>query len=322
MMHSISIINRSTVRDLEKRMGARLDIRRFRANIVIDGIPAWSEQDMLGKEFQIGGITFRGLWPTSRCAATQADPDTGIRDENITKFLKAEFGHQNLGLYLTAVTSGSMKVGDKVTFKAASDFSPHRAYLADKIEENESVNISDNFFNRLKDEFGLVDEHAKIIAERPLAFDFFVESSTAVQDNKVLAKWMVNDLFGRLKQNAISFDSIPISAIDFGVACNMLELGELRPNLFKRILDEVWDGSSTFKDAIDKYTTDDGADLASLEPICAEIISNNPENVEKFKSGNVKIVGWFVGQAMKKTEGNANPKILHETFHEILLELK
>jgi uncharacterized protein YcbX len=79
MMHSISLINLNSVRDLELAMGVALDVRRFRANIVIDGLPAWSEQDMYERDFSIGGVSFRGMWPTSRCPATQVDPDTGVR---------------------------------------------------------------------------------------------------------------------------------------------------------------------------------------------------------------------------------------------------
>jgi uncharacterized protein YcbX len=114
MMRAVSLINLASIRDLESKIKRSLDPRRFRANIVVDGIPAWSELEWVNREVMIGNVQFKGAWPTRRCPATQVNPDTAARDVNVPKELKRAYGHQNLGMYLHVAGTGRVQVGDVV----------------------------------------------------------------------------------------------------------------------------------------------------------------------------------------------------------------
>ncbi len=104
----LHIINLASVRDLERVVGAPVDPRRFRANIVVDGIPAWSEFDWVGQSVRVGGATVQVVERTERCAATNVNPDTAVRDLNIPLSLRRGFGHLDLGVYATVVEGGEL----------------------------------------------------------------------------------------------------------------------------------------------------------------------------------------------------------------------
>jgi GntR family transcriptional regulator/MocR family aminotransferase len=112
----ISLVNLATVRALEALWDAPVDPLRFRANIYVDGAPAWSEFDWVGQQVRIGGVTFAVDRRNGRCGATNVDPQTGARDLDIPRSLRAAFGHKDLGVYLMAAQDGRISVGDRMEF--------------------------------------------------------------------------------------------------------------------------------------------------------------------------------------------------------------
>lgn len=110
-----SIINLATVRALEKEVGMALDPLRFRANIYLDGLPAFAEFDWIDKPVEIGGIRVHGIKRTERCAATTVNPATAIRDVMIPAVLMRSYGHADCGIYVGVDSGGRIAVGDAVT---------------------------------------------------------------------------------------------------------------------------------------------------------------------------------------------------------------
>jgi uncharacterized protein YcbX len=107
----ISLVNLASVRDLESRTGTVVDPVRFRANVFIDGLPAWSELDALGREFDLGGVRVRAVHRTKRCAATEVDPGTGCRDLPVVTMIHKTYGHQFMGIHLEVLTAGVVEKG-------------------------------------------------------------------------------------------------------------------------------------------------------------------------------------------------------------------
>ena len=87
---------------------------RFRGNIWVDGLAPWEEHDLVGKKFRIGGAVFEGVEPIVRCLATNANPDTGVRDADTLKALNSGWGHQDFGLYARVLEPGTITVDDTV----------------------------------------------------------------------------------------------------------------------------------------------------------------------------------------------------------------
>lgn len=114
-MNFISLINLASVRDFAARVDHDIDPLRFRANIYLDGLAPWQEFALLGREFQLGDVTFRGTKPTGRCAATEVEPGTGRRDIPVPQLLTQAYGHQFMGIYAETVTDGQLGLDAELT---------------------------------------------------------------------------------------------------------------------------------------------------------------------------------------------------------------
>jgi len=108
----VHLVNRKSLTSLEGMMGAPIDARRFRPNLVIDGLDAWQELDLVGKKLRSGGTTLEIFKRTERCAATNVDPETGERDLKIPSFLSKTLGHTDFGVYARIIDGGRVRVGD------------------------------------------------------------------------------------------------------------------------------------------------------------------------------------------------------------------
>lgn len=111
----VSIINLASVAAVETATGQAVDPLRFRGNIYVSGWPAWHEFDLLDAEIAVGGARLKVVKRIVRCAATNVDPATGIRDLTIPKTLLQSFGHADCGIYAEVVTGGDIAVGDALT---------------------------------------------------------------------------------------------------------------------------------------------------------------------------------------------------------------
>jgi len=112
-MRAISLINVNSVKALEDATTKKIDLRRFRANVYFDGVPAWEELNWVDQTITIGDARAKVAMPTARCAATQVNPDTGERDINIPKLIRQHFGHYHMGIYAEVNRPGTASIGDQ-----------------------------------------------------------------------------------------------------------------------------------------------------------------------------------------------------------------
>lgn len=112
----VSIINLATIAAVENAVGAPVHPLRFRGNLYVSGWPAWGEFDLLGRQITVGtSARLKIVKRIVRCAATNVDPDTGIRDLSIPQTLMQSFGHADCGVYGEVVEAGEIAVGDELS---------------------------------------------------------------------------------------------------------------------------------------------------------------------------------------------------------------
>jgi hypothetical protein len=110
----VSIINLASVAAVENAAGAPVNPLRFRGNVHATGWPAWHEFELLGRALKIGNARFKVVKRIQRCAATEVDPDTGIRDLPIPRTLMENFGHADCGIYAEVIEGGDLAAGDAI----------------------------------------------------------------------------------------------------------------------------------------------------------------------------------------------------------------
>lgn len=114
MMNSVSIINLDTVSAFSKTIAKDVDPKRFRGNIHVSNLQAFSELDMIGKTLVFGDVHVKVVKRTQRCPATEVDLETGIRNLKLPRLLREHYAHMDMGVYAQVVKGGVIKLGDTV----------------------------------------------------------------------------------------------------------------------------------------------------------------------------------------------------------------
>ena len=115
LTHSISLINNKSIKDFKDKTNKEIETQRFRGNIYIDGIEAWEERNWIGKIIKINNISFKVEKNIPRCVAINLKPNTDDNSLNLLQSLKKTFNHFDMGIYLTALDSGNINIGDTVS---------------------------------------------------------------------------------------------------------------------------------------------------------------------------------------------------------------
>lgn len=110
----VSIINLASVRAIENMVDRPVHPLRFRANLYVEGWPAWQEFDLLDRTIAIGGTRLKVVKRIVRCAAVNVDPDTAERDLSIPQALQRRLGHADCGIYAEVIAGGTIAVGDTI----------------------------------------------------------------------------------------------------------------------------------------------------------------------------------------------------------------
>ena len=112
---SVSIVNMASVDALTEAAGAPIDVRRFRANLAVEGLEPWEEWGWIGRRLRAGEVEMEVAERIGRCRATEADPVTGRREHDPVALLRRGWGHTDFGVYAKVLTRGRVAVGDPVT---------------------------------------------------------------------------------------------------------------------------------------------------------------------------------------------------------------
>ena len=110
----VSIINLASVAAVESAVGAPVDPLRFRANLYVAGWPAWHEFNLMNQDIMAGTARLKVVKRIVRCAATNVDPQTGIRDMEIPPTLMRTFDHMDCGVYAEVIGAGDVKIGNAI----------------------------------------------------------------------------------------------------------------------------------------------------------------------------------------------------------------
>ena len=111
----VSIINLASLRAIENMVGYPVHPLRFRANLYVEGWPAWHEFDLVERTLSIGGVRVKVVKRIVRCAAVNVDPETAERDLAIPQALQRRLGHGDCGIYAEVIAGGTIAVGDSIS---------------------------------------------------------------------------------------------------------------------------------------------------------------------------------------------------------------
>ncbi len=170
-------------------------------------------------------------------------------------------------------------------------------------------------------EYSLNTYDAEVLAaDEQVAYYF--ESAVTLCNPKILANWIISELFGQLNKNAISLNECKITPKMLAQMMKLIEDGVISGKIAKVVFETMFETGEQPEKIIKEKGLVQMSDSGILSAIIDEILSENPDSVAAYKSGKDKLFGFFVGQVMKKTEGKANPSLVNDLLKDFMHKSK
>jgi len=179
--------------------------------------------------------------------------------------------------------------------------------------------LPDEKEKRFISQFKLTEYDADVlVADKDRAL-FFEKSVEVYNKNpKAIANWIINELLGKLNEAGIDITESPVKPEHIAELVELIDSGTISTKIAKEVFEEVFKTSKSPKQIVEEKGLKQVSDEGEIRKIVEEVLSKHPAEVEKFKAGNQKLMGFFVGQVMKATKGKANPKLVNKILQELL----
>ena len=188
------------------------------------------------------------------------------------------------------------------------------------------LEVSDDFIENLKSEIPeLPDEKKKRFIEKfklsPYEANILVsdietsnyfENVIKKSDVKLATNWIIGELFAALNEKNLEITESPISAGNLSKLINLIEDGTISGKIAKTVFEQMMEGDKDPKKIVEEKGLKQESDPKALEALIDKVIDDNRDKATEYKSGKVKLFGFFVGQVMKVSGGKANPQLVNE----------
>ena len=158
-------------------------------------------------------------------------------------------------------------------------------------------------------------------ASRPLA-DYFEEVAAGSGDAKLAANWVSVEVLAQLNRSDLDIDQCPVPAAELGVLIQRIKDGTISGKIAKQVFETLWNEGGGVDGIIEAQGLKQVSDSGALETMVDEVISANPDQVSQYLAADdgkrKKLLGFFVGQIMKASKGQANPQMINELLRQKL----
>jgi aspartyl-tRNA(Asn)/glutamyl-tRNA(Gln) amidotransferase subunit B len=166
---------------------------------------------------------------------------------------------------------------------------------------------------RLVKEYGITEYDAHVLTVSKSLADQFEAAAKAAKNPKRVANLVQGELMGRLKAKGIEIEQSPISMKGVAASADLVESGAISGKMLKDLYELCFERGKDFPEVYDEQgRPQQSSDTSALEKIIDEVVAANPRQVEQYRAGKKTVMGFFVGQVMKASKGQANPQLVNE----------
>ena len=189
------------------------------------------------------------------------------------------------------------------------------AFIADL--KKDMPELPDEIKSRMVTEYGLSSYDANVLTEEKEVAAFY-ELASAGRDRKITANWMSVELFGALNKAGIDLAQSPVSPEQLGGLVDLIFDGSISGKIAKEVFADMFETGKDAKQVVDekglKQVSDEGAIISMID----KVLASNQDKVDEYRSGKDKLFGFFVGQVMKASKGQANPGMVNQILKQKL----
>lgn len=167
-------------------------------------------------------------------------------------------------------------------------------------------------------DFGLSDYDAAFLTGSRAMAEYFEAVLAETNEPKVSANWVMGELSKALNQNDMDIADSPVSAAQLAGLIARIQDQTISGKIAKQVFDAIWAGEGDADAIIEQKGLKQITDSSAIEAMVDDVLANNPSQVEAYKGGQEKMFGFFVGQVMKASQGQANPAQVNQILKEKL----
>jgi len=165
---------------------------------------------------------------------------------------------------------------------------------------------------RFVSDFGLPEHDADLLTSEKTVAEWFEESVKAGGQPKAVSNWIMGELMRMLNENNISIENCPLKPEQLAGMLLLIDKGTISSKMAKNVFSEMFSTGKTAEVIVSEKGLLQISDESAIEKAVDEIIAKHQNEAERFKAGEEKLLGFFVGQVMKATKGKANPQMLND----------
>jgi aspartyl-tRNA(Asn)/glutamyl-tRNA(Gln) amidotransferase subunit B len=166
---------------------------------------------------------------------------------------------------------------------------------------------------RMVKEYGITEYDAQVLTFSQSLADQFEEAAKAAKNPKRVANLVQSELMGRLKAKGIEIEQSPISMKGVAASADLVEAGTISGKMLKELYDLSFERGKDFAVVYEEEgRPQQSTDTSALEKIIDEVLAANPKQLEQYRAGKKTMLGFFVGQVMKASKGQASPQVVNE----------
>jgi len=166
---------------------------------------------------------------------------------------------------------------------------------------------------RMVADYGITEQDAQVLTLNKSLAEQFEAAAKAAKSPKRVANLVQSELMGRLKAKGLEIEQSPISMKGVAASADLVESGAISGKMLKDLYDLAFERGKDFPVVYEEQgRPEQSRDTSALEKMIDEIIAANPKQVEQYRAGKKTVVGFFVGQVMKASKGQANPQMVNE----------
>jgi len=183
---------------------------------------------------------------------------------------------------------------------------------------NQLPELPDAKKQRFMESFGLSTYDAEVLVADKQVAEYFEEVVAAKADPKLVCNWISGELMRLMNENKMDIRNVGIPAKSLASLIQFLQEGSISGKIAKTVFEEMVQSGKDPATIIEVRGLKQVSDEGALRGLLETLLSNNPKQVEQFRAGKTQIKGFFVGQVMKETKGQANPQIVNQLLEELL----
>jgi len=178
--------------------------------------------------------------------------------------------------------------------------------------------LPDEKYARFLNSYNLREYDVEILTSDKYLANYFEETVKYLDDPVLASKWIQSEVLRVLKDKNISVRDIKLKPKTFAELLRLIKNGTITGNVGKDIFNEIVDSDESPEEIVRKKGLVQVSDTDELMKVVNEVLAENPNEVERYKAGKKNLIGFFMGQVMRKTKGKANPKIVNKLLSEFL----